>query len=271
MESPPQQELELNTAIVTENNSQSIAAPKTASEPFVVGAVHMGVVKRYNPGRGFGFITGDNGFDIFLHQSKIVKEGFRCVGVGDVVRFSVAMTHPSMFPTPTVEAANVSIIHSQEASQAPGQQPERAGLPTQFKHLLPANAAQQRPPHHQQRQYPFAPSHPHHSAPQQPHHFHHQQFHQQFQQPFHQSYAQFPHQGMMMPAGYMPHGQQQQPTYIVIQAPSQPPMEQIFVMDPTALQQFQQPSAGPWGQPQVIGLPQNALSVAPNGPGVWHN
>lgn len=47
---------------------------------------HNGVVKWYNPVKGFGFITyndGTNDSDIFVHQSVIKAEGFRSLSDGE--------------------------------------------------------------------------------------------------------------------------------------------------------------------------------------------
>ena len=51
-----------------------------------------GTVKRYEVKLGYGFITrGDNGEDVFVHQSDIVKDGFRSLGVGEKVEFDIAV------------------------------------------------------------------------------------------------------------------------------------------------------------------------------------
>ena len=51
-----------------------------------------GTVKRYEVKLGYGFITrGDNGEDVFVHQSDIVKEGFRSLRVGQKVEFDIAV------------------------------------------------------------------------------------------------------------------------------------------------------------------------------------
>jgi len=48
----------------------------------------QGVVKFYNPVKGFGFITTEGGEDIFFHKSNVKNTGFRDVLVqGDNVRF----------------------------------------------------------------------------------------------------------------------------------------------------------------------------------------
>ena len=41
----------------------------------------------FNPARSFGFITGDDGKDVYVHVSAI--EGGQALAVGDVVEFEV--------------------------------------------------------------------------------------------------------------------------------------------------------------------------------------
>jgi CspA family cold shock protein len=47
-----------------------------------------GTVKWFNPEKGFGFITPDDGSqDLFVHQSAISGEGFRSLNEGDKVTY----------------------------------------------------------------------------------------------------------------------------------------------------------------------------------------
>ena len=49
-----------------------------------------GTVKKFLDGKGFGFITPDEGDDdVFFHQSEIVMEGFRTLEEGQRVEFDV--------------------------------------------------------------------------------------------------------------------------------------------------------------------------------------
>ncbi len=48
-----------------------------------------GVVKWFNPTKGFGFIEQDGGNDVFVHYSAISSEGFRTLEEGQRVEFSV--------------------------------------------------------------------------------------------------------------------------------------------------------------------------------------
>ncbi|MBM4055505.1 MAG: cold-shock protein [Planctomycetes bacterium] len=48
-----------------------------------------GTVKWFNDSKGFGFISQDNGEDVFVHQTAIQSEGFRTLAEGDKVEFEV--------------------------------------------------------------------------------------------------------------------------------------------------------------------------------------
>jgi len=48
-----------------------------------------GTVKWFNGAKGFGFITTDEGKDIFAHFSAIQSEGFKSLDEGDEVSFDV--------------------------------------------------------------------------------------------------------------------------------------------------------------------------------------
>ncbi|RFS32192.1 cold-shock protein [Acinetobacter sp. SWAC5] len=49
-----------------------------------------GTVKWFNDAKGFGFISGDNGNEIFAHYSQIMSNGFKTLIEGQRVRFSVS-------------------------------------------------------------------------------------------------------------------------------------------------------------------------------------
>jgi len=51
---------------------------------------HMtGTVKWFNAEKGFGFITTEEGNDVFAHYSHINKEGFKTLEEGEKVTFDV--------------------------------------------------------------------------------------------------------------------------------------------------------------------------------------
>lgn len=51
-----------------------------------------GEVKWFNESKGYGFITQDNGEDIFVHYSGIEGEGFKVLVEGQRVEFEVEST-----------------------------------------------------------------------------------------------------------------------------------------------------------------------------------
>ena len=48
-----------------------------------------GTVKWFNESKGFGFITQEDGPDVFAHYSEIQGEGFKTIVEGDTVCFEV--------------------------------------------------------------------------------------------------------------------------------------------------------------------------------------
>ena len=48
-----------------------------------------GLVKWFNADKGFGFISQENGTDVFAHFSKIKSNGFKSLEDGQKVQFDV--------------------------------------------------------------------------------------------------------------------------------------------------------------------------------------
>ena len=62
----------------------------------------QGVVKWFNGQKGYGFITKDDGQDVFVHYSAINGQGFRSLQEGQRVEFEITEGPKGL------QAANVS-------------------------------------------------------------------------------------------------------------------------------------------------------------------
>ncbi len=51
--------------------------------------MEYGTVKWFNARRGYGFLTGEDGNDYFVHHSKIVMDGFRTLRSGQAVTYGI--------------------------------------------------------------------------------------------------------------------------------------------------------------------------------------
>ncbi|MBP1045319.1 cold-shock protein [Enterococcus sp. BWM-S5] len=51
--------------------------------------MNTGTVKWFNADKGFGFITQDNGTDLFAHFSAIQGDGFKSLDEGQSVTFDI--------------------------------------------------------------------------------------------------------------------------------------------------------------------------------------
>jgi len=48
-----------------------------------------GTVKWFNESKGFGFISSEDGGDVFVHYSSIQGNGYRSLAEGDSVSFEI--------------------------------------------------------------------------------------------------------------------------------------------------------------------------------------
>ncbi len=48
-----------------------------------------GKVKWFDPKKGYGFIVGDEGQDVFVHYTSILGEGFRALKDGETVDYEL--------------------------------------------------------------------------------------------------------------------------------------------------------------------------------------
>ena len=66
--------------------------------------METGTVKWFNGSKGYGFITREEGDDVFVHYRNIEGEGFKSLEDGDKVEFNVEQGAKGL------QAANVSKI-----------------------------------------------------------------------------------------------------------------------------------------------------------------
>ena len=55
-----------------------------------------GTVKWFNEEKGFGFITGEDGKDVFAHFSQINKDGFKTLKENEKVEYNVTKSARGM-------------------------------------------------------------------------------------------------------------------------------------------------------------------------------
>lgn len=64
--------------------------------------MNYGTVKWFDNEKGFGFITGEDGSDIFVHFSDIVGEGFQSLEEGQSVVYTIGENDKGMKATNVV-------------------------------------------------------------------------------------------------------------------------------------------------------------------------
>ena len=76
--------------LIASTLSAKTSTSKSASSNVEIsGDQERGTVKWFNAAKGFGFITRENGEDVFVHFRSIQGKGHRSLGEGQAVIFSV--------------------------------------------------------------------------------------------------------------------------------------------------------------------------------------
>ena len=73
--------------------------------------MNKGTVKWFNAEKGYGFITGEDGADVFVHFSAINGEGFKSLEEGQAVTYDLTEGARGM------QAANVTKLELKQLKQ----------------------------------------------------------------------------------------------------------------------------------------------------------
>ena len=66
--------------------------------------MEKGTVKWFNAAKGFGFITREQGEDVFVHFNAIKSEGYKTLNEGDKVEFEIEKGPKGL------NASNVTVV-----------------------------------------------------------------------------------------------------------------------------------------------------------------
>ncbi|PFH36857.1 cold-shock DNA-binding domain-containing protein [Besnoitia besnoiti] len=81
-------------------------------------AVSRGTCKWFDSKKGYGFITAEDGSDLFVHQSEIRAEGFRNLAEGEPVEFIVQTGNDGRKKAVNVTGPNGSCVQGDNRRQA---------------------------------------------------------------------------------------------------------------------------------------------------------
>lgn len=101
-----------------------IAPPPAARTPGTTLEGIEGIVKWFDPRKGYGFITGPEGQDIFAHYSVIQGEGFRALSDGAAITYDAHQTPKGWKATRVVRREVIEV--TQAAKKGYSRTPRRA-------------------------------------------------------------------------------------------------------------------------------------------------
>ncbi len=78
-----------------------------------------GTVKWFNDAKGFGFISRENGEDVFVHFRAIQTQGFKSLKEGQKVTFTVVQGQKACRPTPCSRPDRAASRRMKRPAQAP--------------------------------------------------------------------------------------------------------------------------------------------------------
>lgn len=68
-------------------------------------------VKWFNNAKGYGFISGENEEDIFIHYSNIVRDGYKTLKEGQLVEFESIKTDKGY------QAKNIKLVEQLQTTE----------------------------------------------------------------------------------------------------------------------------------------------------------
>jgi len=69
----------------------------------------MGKIKWFNNEKGYGFIEGENGEDIFVHYSAIKQDGYKSLSEGQIVEYELLETEKGLQAINVKEVSNATV------------------------------------------------------------------------------------------------------------------------------------------------------------------
>jgi cold shock protein len=81
-----------------------------------------GTVKWFSAEKGFGFITRDDGSDVFVHHTAIMGRGFRTLDEGERVEFEI-MEEPKGLRACNVVRLNAPVVSEEQLRERTGRPP----------------------------------------------------------------------------------------------------------------------------------------------------
>lgn len=78
-----------------------------------------GKVKWFNTRKGYGFISADDGTDIFVHYSNIAADGYKTLAEGDAVTFDIVEGEKGLRAENVVPKAALKTKPAPKAKAAP--------------------------------------------------------------------------------------------------------------------------------------------------------
>ena len=71
--------------------------------------MRIGKIKWFNNEKGYGFIDGNNGEDIFVHYSAIKQDGYRSLSEGQIVEYELLETEKGLQAINVKEVSNATV------------------------------------------------------------------------------------------------------------------------------------------------------------------